>query len=108
MVKLCERLSEILSVDELVWCILEAHLPAVRWRWGRRDEEELSSVRKGEMLVLGFHGCRLTEIDLQTLAHDSLAIPHLPDINGSLFIVEGDQDATERLERRPSVNEGRL
>lgn len=91
-------------MDLLIGGILEAHLPAM---WGARgwgDEEQLAGVGKLEMLRLGLDGRRLAKVDLDTLAHDSFAIPNLADGNGGIDVEEGDDYAAERLERRKCVH----
>lgn len=93
--QLSERIGEILGVNQLVGRILHAHLPTVgRARWGR-DEEELSSVRKSEMLIAFVDGSGHAKVDTALLAHDSLVVPYLADGDGGLLVKEGDDDATE-------------
>lgn len=108
VMKLGESLGEVFGVDELVGGVLETHLPAVRWRGGRRDEEQLPSVGKRQMLILDLDGRRLAKVDLEPLPHDSLPVPDLADGNGGLVVPEGDEDAAERLERGPGVDGRRL
>lgn len=103
MVQLGEGIGKVLSVDKLVGGILETVLPAVRRAWGRRDEEELASIGKGEMLVAGVEGSRLTEVDLELLTQEFLTVPDLADVDGGLLVEEGDDDATEGLERSKGV-----
>lgn len=95
MVQLSKRISEILSVDQLVGRILEAHLPAMgRTRW-RRDEEELASIRKSKVLIALIDGCRHAKVDSALLTHDCLVIPYLANGDSSLLVKEGDDNATE-------------
>jgi hypothetical protein len=97
VVQLSERISKILSVDQLVGRIFKTHLPTVgRARWGR-NEEELASIRKSEMLVSLVDWSGHAKVDTALLAHDSLVIPDLADGDGGLLVIERDDDAAERL-----------
>ena len=108
VVQLCKSLGKVFGVNKGVWRIFEAHLPAVRWARGWRDEEELSSIGKSEVFVAGLDRRRLAKVDFQALAHDSLAIPNRAHCDGSIDIVERDDDAPERLEWRKCVNRRRV
>jgi hypothetical protein len=104
VVQLSKRISEILSVDQLVGRILEAHLPAMgRARWWR-DEEELASIRKSKVLIALVDRCRHAKVDTALLTHDSLVIPYLANGDSSLLVEEGDNDTAEGFQRRESVN----
>jgi len=52
--------------------------------------------------------CRLAKVDAALLTHDDFVVPDLSDGDGGLLVVEGDDDASERLERREGVDGGRL
>jgi len=97
VVQLCERLGQIIGVDLLVRRVLELHLPAMRRRRGRGDEEELAGVGEGEVLVLRLDRGRLAEVDLDALAHDGLAVEGVADGDRGIVGVEGDDDAAEGL-----------
>lgn len=56
------------------------------------------------MLVLGLDICLLTKVDSAAITKDSFAIPNLTDSDGGIDIEEGNDDATERLERRKGVD----
>lgn len=73
-------------------------------RWRGRDEEQLPGVRKMQVLVPGRNVGGLTEIHLDTLAHDCFAVEDLPDSDGGVLVKEGDYNAAEGLERCPRVN----
>lgn len=45
----------------------------------------------------------MAKVDLYSLAHDSLAIENLSDSDCGVFIVEGDYNAAEGLQRGPGV-----
>lgn len=107
VVQLVEGGGQVVGVHELVGGVLEAHLPAVRRRGRRRDEEELAGVRQGEAVVGGVDGRVLAEVDAGAVAHDALAVPGLADADGGLLVRERDDDAPERLEGRPRVRGGR-
>jgi hypothetical protein len=97
VVQLSEGFGEVLCVNQLVGRILHAHLPTMgRARW-RRDEEELASIREGEMLIALVDGSRHAKVYTALLAHDSLVVPDLADGNGGLLVKERDDDATERF-----------
>lgn len=104
VVQLGQRLGKVLGVDQLIRSILEAHLPAVRWRGRRRDEEQLAGIREREVLVTSLDGCRLSEIDLDLLAHNELGVPGLSNGDSGVNVEEGDEDAAEGLERRECVD----
>lgn len=84
--------------------VFEAHLPAVRRARWWRDEEELSCVRQCQMGIACLDRCRLAKVHLQAFAHDSLTIPHGAYSDGSFGVIEGNDDAAKRLERRKSVD----
>ena len=58
------------------------------------------------MFVFGFDGCRMAEIDLDSLAHYGFAIEDLPYPDGGLFVEERDYYAAEALEGCPGVDWG--
>ena len=104
MVQLGQGRGQVVSVDELVGGVLERLLPAVRRGRGRADEEQLAGVGQRQVLVLVEVQRRvLAEVDAAALAHDGLAVPHLAHSDGGLFVEEGNDDAAEGLEGRPSV-----
>lgn len=106
--QLSKRISKVLSVDQLVGRIFKTHLPAVgRARWGR-NEEELASVRKSEMLVSLVDWSRHAKVDTALLAHDSLVIPDLADGDGSLLVKERDDDTAEGLQRCEGMDGSRV
>lgn len=108
VVKLSQSIGQVLGVHELVGSILETILPAVGRARGRRDEEELAGVGKSEVLISLIDRCRLAKVDAALLTHDGLVVPDLSDGDGRLLVVEGDDDASERLERGEGVDGGRL
>jgi len=59
------------------------------------------------MFIFGFDGCRLSEIDLDSLPHYCFAIEDLSDSDSRLFVEEGDYDAAEGFERCPRVDRRR-
>ena len=93
-------------MDELVRSVFETDLPAVRGAWRRGNEKELPGVRQGEMLITRADGCVLTEVDANSLAKNSLAIPDGANANSGLLVKEGHDDATERFQRGEGVDEG--
>lgn len=95
-------------MHELVGSILETILPAMGRARGRRDEEELAGVGESKMLISLVDRCRLAKVDAALLTHDGLVVPDLSDGDGGLLVVEGDDDASERLERGEGVDGGRL
>ncbi len=103
VVQLSEGLGEVLGVDLLVGCVLEAHLPALGWRGRGADEEELAGVGQLEVAVLVTRpqGRVLAEVDAAALAHDGLAVPDSAHADGCLLVGEGDHDAAEGAKRRP-------
>ena len=56
------------------------------------------------MLVFGFDRRSVAKINLYSLAHDSLAIENLSDSDCGVFIVEGDYNAAEGLQRGPGMD----
>lgn len=108
VVQLGQGVGQVLGVDELVGGVLEADLPAVGRAGRGGDEEELAGVGEGEVLVPLVDGGGLSKVDAALLAHDGLAVPDLADGDGGLLVVEGDDDAAERLERGEGVDGGRL
>lgn len=100
-----QGLGQVLGVDLLVGGALAALLPVVG-RGGRgANEEELAGVREGEVGVgRGVEGRVLAKVDAAALTHDRLAVPDRADGDGVGLGIEGDEDATEGLERRPSMN----
>lgn len=44
------------------------------------------------------------EVNLDHIAHNSFTVENLLDTNRGILVVEGDDDAREGLEGRPSVN----
>jgi hypothetical protein len=95
-------------VDLSIWGVLETHLPAVWGTGGRRDEEELASIRKRKMRILGLDRSWLSKVDLQALAHDSLPIPDGSHSDRSFCVVERDDDTTEGFEGRKGVDRCRV
>lgn len=108
VVQLSQSVGQVLGVHELVGSVLETVLPAVGRARRRRDEEELAGVGKSEVLISLIDRCRLAKVDAALLTHDSLVVPDLSDGDGGLLVVEGDDDASERLERGEGVDGGRL
>lgn len=104
VVQLGECVGEVLSVDQLVRCVLKSHLPTMGRRGGRGNKEELAGVGQGEVAVLRVDGGRGAEVDTAGVAEDSLAVPDLAHGYGGVVIKEGDDDAAEGLERGPCVD----
>lgn len=108
VVQLSQGVGQVLGVHELVGSVLETVLPAVGRAGRRRDEEELAGVGESEVLISLIDRCRLAKVDAALLTHDDLVVPDLSDGDGGLLVVEGDDDASERLERGEGVDGGRL
>lgn len=56
------------------------------------------------MLVFGFDGGWLAEVDFHTLAHDFFAIEDFSNANGGFLAEEGDNDSAKGFERCPGVD----
>lgn len=97
-------------MDFFIGSTLKTLLPIVRRRGRRRDEEELACVGQRQVSVpwQGVDRSRLSEIDATPLAHDGLAVPYGSHCYGIGFRVKGDENATERLQRGPSMDDGGL
>lgn len=109
VVQLGQGVGQVLGVDLLVGCILEALLPVMGWRGRGRDEEELAGVGEGQVQVLVcVDGGRLAKVGAAALAENGLAVPDGAHGDGGVVGVERDEDAAEALERGPGVNGGRL
>jgi len=104
MMQFRQCLGQIIGMDLLVRCIFELHLPAVWWRRGWGDKEQLPGVRESQVLVFDLDGGRLAEVDLHALAHDGLAVEDLADADRGVIIVEGDDDSAEGFQGRPGVD----
>lgn len=55
------------------------------------------------MLVFGFDGGWLAEVDFYALAHYGFAVEDFSDPDGGFFVEEGDDDSAEGFERGPGV-----
>jgi len=55
------------------------------------------------MLVDGLDRRRLAEVDAHPVAEDGFAVEDLPDPDGRVDVVEGDDDAAEGFEWGPRV-----
>lgn len=102
-----QSLRQIISVNLLVWRILELHLPALWWRRWWRNEKELSGVREIEVFVARLDIGVCAEVYFDYIAHDRFAVEDLLDADCGILVVEGDDNAREGFERRPGVDSGR-
>lgn len=56
------------------------------------------------MLVFGFDGGWLAEVDFYALTHYGFTVENLSDSDGGFFVEEGDDDSAEGFERCPGVD----
>lgn len=106
-VQLLQRTREVGRVDDGVWRVLVAHLPASRGRRRRGDEKLL--LRHGGLQVAFLVGQRpqrgvLAKVDADAVGDDGLAIEDAAYRGGGLDIGERDDDSTKRAERAESVH----
>lgn len=57
-----------------------------------------------EILLMEVERCRFAKVDAASLAQNGFAVPDGADLDGRRFVVEGDDYATERFQRRPGVD----
>jgi len=56
------------------------------------------------MFIFGFDVCVCAKVHSDSFAHDGFAVEDLSDADGRVFIVEGDDDSSKGLQRRPRVD----